>query len=149
WDSAGRDLRFEGETFGWRKRAEWFRYLDLPQRTGERFRIAMDVASVPEDVARLEAAGWEIVDPLAVSTDPACYRRFIATSKGEFTVAKDVNVRLASGWFSDRSACYLAAGRPVVNQDTGFDRRLPTGRGLFAFRDLEDAVTAVRMIARD
>ncbi len=149
WDSAGRDVAFAGEVFGWRKRTEWLRFLELPRVTGERFRIAMDVAGYPDDRRRLEDAGWEIVDPLAVSSDPEAYRAFIRESKGEFTVAKDVNVRLASGWFSDRSACYLAAGRPAVNQDTGFGRRLPVGDGLFAFRDLADAANAVRALAGD
>ncbi len=90
-----------------------------------------------------------MIDPLPVSRDPERYRDFIRRSKGEFTVAKDVNIRLASGWFSDRSACYLAAGRPVVNQDTGFDRALPTGKGLFSFRAPEDAAAAIAAIAAD
>jgi hypothetical protein len=149
WDSAGRDLTFGGDVFTWRKRTEWFRFLDLPRRTGAHFRAAMDVASSPDDLRRLEEAGWEIVDPLPISSDPETYRSFIRGSKGEFTVAKDVNIRLASGWFSDRSACYLAAGRPVVNQDTGFDRVLPTGTGLFSVRGLEDAIAAFAAIDAD
>jgi hypothetical protein len=149
WDSAGRDVTFAGETFAWRKRTEWLRFLDLPRTTGERFRIAMDVADHPDDLARLVAAGWEVVDPLAVSSDPEAYRAFVRGSRGEFTVAKDVNVRLRSGWFSDRSACYLAAGRPVVNQDTGFDVHLPVGEGLFAFRTPDDARAAFAAIAAD
>jgi len=149
WDASGRDVSFEGEVFGWRKRTEWFRFLDLPHATGQRFCVAMDVASQPEDLARLRAAGWEVVDPLEVSRDPHVYRAFIRRSRGEFTVAKDVNVRLRSGWFSDRSACYLAAGRPVVNQDTGFDERLPVGAGLFAFRSPEEATAAFAAIGAD
>ncbi len=149
WDATGRDVTFDGEVFGWRKRTEWFRFLDLPRATGQRFGVAMDVASRPEDLARLTAAGWEIVDPLDVSRDPHVYRAFVRRSRGEFTVAKDVNVRLRSGWFSDRSACYLAAGRPVVNQDTGFDEHLPTGEGLFAFRTFADAVDAFAAIGSD
>jgi hypothetical protein len=149
WDAAGRDVTFEGEVFGWRKRTEWFRFLDLPRTTGQRFCVAMDVASRPDDLARLRAAGWEVIDPLAVSRDPHVYRAFIRRSRGEFTVAKDVNVRLRSGWFSDRSACYLAAGRPVVNQDTGFDEHLPVGEGLFAFRSPDDAAAAFAAIAAD
>jgi hypothetical protein len=147
WDSAGRDVMLGTEVFSWRKRTEWLRFVDLPRLTGERFRIAMDVASHPDDYRRLSDAGWEIVDPLVVSSDPDAYRDFIRTSKGEFTVAKDVNVRLASGWFSDRGACYLAAGRPVVNQDTGFAPRLPAGSGLLAFRDLESALAAFDELA--
>ncbi len=149
WDSAGRDLTFAGEVFTWRKRTEWVRFLDLPRRTGARFRVALDVASIPDDLRTLEAAGWEVVDPLAISRDPETYRRFVRESRGEFTVAKDVNIRLASGWFSDRSACYLAAGRPVVNQDTGFARVLPTGAGLFSVGDLEQAVAAFAAVAAD
>lgn len=149
WDATGRDVTLDGETFAWRKRTEWLRFLDLPGATGERFRVAMDVADHPGDFARLVAAGWEVVDPLAVSSDPEVYRAFIRGSRGEFTVAKDVNVRLRSGWFSDRSACYLAAGRPVVNQDTGFDVHVPVGEGLFAFRTPDDARAAFEAIAAD
>lgn len=149
WDSAGRDLMFGGEVFTWRKRTEWFRFLQLPRLTGARFRVALDVASTPDDLRTLETAGWEVVDPLAISYDPERYRVFVRESRGEFTVAKDVNIRLASGWFSDRSACYLAAGRPVVNQDTGFARVLPTGAGLFSVRDLDEAVAAFAAIAAD
>jgi hypothetical protein len=109
----------------------------------------MDVANRPDDLARLQAAGWEILDPLEVSRDPDRYRDFIRRSRGEFTVAKDVNVRLRSGWFSDRGACYLAAGRPVVNQDTGFDGHLPVGEGLFAFRTPAAAAAAFATIAED
>jgi hypothetical protein len=149
WDSLGRDVPFQGEVFSWRKRPRWFQFLELPRLVGERFRPAMDVASHPADLARLAEHGWEVVDPLAVSVDPDRYRDFIRTSKGEFTVAKEVNVRLASGWFSDRSACYLAAGRPVVNEDTGFGRQLPLGEGLFAIRTRDEAAAAFAAIRSD
>src|SRR6185369_2441096 len=149
WDATGRDVTFEGEVFAWRKRTEWLHFLDLPRLTGQRFCVAMDVADRPDDLARLASAGWEVVDPLAISRDPHAYRAFIRRSRGEFTVAKDVNVRLRSGWFSDRGACYLAAGRPVVNQNTGFDDHLPTGKGLFAFRTQAEAVAACAAIADD
>ena len=125
------------------------RCLDLPARTGAAFEVAMDVHSVPGDAARLAAYGWRIVDPLGVSADPWRYRDYIRGSRGEFTVAKDVNVRLRSGWFSDRAACYLAAGRPVVEQDTGFGDVLPLGPGLHAFRTVEEAAAAVRAIEAD
>lgn len=149
WDAVDRDVTFEGEVFAWRKRTEWQPYVDLPRVTGQRFRLAMDVANRPDDLARLQGAGWEILDPLEVSRDPGRYREFIRRSRGEFTVAKDVNVRLRSGWFSDRAACYLAAGRPVVNQDTGFDDHLPVGEGLFAFRTPAAAAAAFAAIASD
>src|SRR5439155_26803790 len=109
----------------------------------------MDVDSVPGDRATLAAHGWQIVDPLAVSADPWRYRDYLRGSRGEFTVAKDMNVRLRSGWFSDRAACYLAAGRPVVEQDTGVGGVLPLGPGLHPFRTVEEAAAAVRAIEAD
>ena len=77
------------------------------------------------------------------------YRSYLAGSRGEFTVAKDQNVRLRSGWFSDRSATYLAAGRPVVTQDTAFGNVLPAGEGLFAFSTVDEAAAAVERINAD
>ena len=77
------------------------------------------------------------------------YNAYIRQSRGEFTVAKDQNIRLKSGWFSDRSACYLAAGRPVINQETGFSNHLPTGKGLFSFQTMDDILSAVDAIETD
>ncbi|MFN8625371.1 MAG: hypothetical protein U0587_05245 [Candidatus Binatia bacterium] len=146
WDERRRDLEFKGQVYAWSKRTEWMRFLELPQRTGERFAVAMDVGSAPGDSDLLVRHGWDITDPVAASRDAVHYRDFIRQSKGEFTTAKDLNVRLSSGWFSDRSACYLAAGRPVVTQDTGFGRCLPTGAGLYAVRTLDEAVVAVSRV---
>ena len=106
----------------------------------------MDVVKVPGDPETLRAHGWRIEDPVAVSTDPWRYRDYLRTSRGEFTVAKDVNIRLRSGWFSDRAACYLAAGRPCIEQDTGFGDVLPLGPGLHAFRTVKEAATAIQTI---
>lgn len=149
WDSAGRDLTYQGETFQWRKRTEWLRCLDLPARTTAEFEMAMNVESVPGDLELLEAHGWRVVDPVAISIDPWRYRDYLCGSRGEFTVAKDMNVRLRSAWFSDRAACYLAAGRPVVEQDTGFGDVLPLGPGLHAFHTVEAAADAVGVIEAD
>lgn len=146
WNSGGRDLRHEGQLFQWRKRTEWLRCLDLPARTSAAFEMAMDVENVPGDSNLLSAYGWRIVSPREVSADPWRYREYIRSSRGEFTVAKDMNVRLRSGWFSDRAACYLSAGRPVVEQDTGFGDVLPLGPGLHAFHTVEEAADAVRAI---
>jgi hypothetical protein len=88
-------------------------------------------------------------DPLALSADPWRYRDYVRASRGEFTVAKDLNIRLRSGWFSDRAACYLAAGRPVVEQDTAFGDVLPLGPGVHAFRTPDEAADAVRAIEED
>src|SRR5262245_1019031 len=149
WDARGRDVTFAGETFHWRQRTEWLRFVDLPARSGAQFRLAMDVGSVEGDAELLGRHGWEVVDPLAVSIDPWTYRDFIRRSRGEFTVAKDVNVRLRSGWFSDRAACYLAAGRPAVEQDTGFGDVLPLGPGLHALRTGDEATHAIETIEAD
>jgi hypothetical protein len=149
WDAAGRDVEFRGDTYRWRKRLEWQRFLDLPARTGATFEVAMDVHNAPGDVQTLTAHGWRIRDPLAVSADPWRYRDYLRCSRGEFTVAKDLNVRLRSGWFSDRAACYLAAGRPVVEQDTAFGDVLPLGPGLHAFRTEDEATAAVTQVESD
>jgi hypothetical protein len=149
WNVEGRDLGFEGEAYGWSKRAEFLRCLDLPALSDASFELAMDVDSVPQDRALLQARGWQIADPMAVSTDPWTYRDYICGSRGEFTVAKDMNIRLRSGWFSDRAACYLAAGRPVVEQDTAFGDVVALGPGLHAFRTVEEAAAAIRAIESD
>lgn len=149
WDSKERDVEYQGETFTWRKRTEWCRFLDLPNRTAKTFELAMDLESAPEDLERLTAHGWRVIDPIQISIDPWRYRDYLRRSRGEFTVAKDMNVRLRSGWFSDRAACYLAAGRPAVEQDTGFGQVLPLGPGLHAFNTVAEATEAVHMIERD
>jgi hypothetical protein len=149
WNTRDRDVTYDGEAFHWSKRTEWMRCLDLPARTGAVFELAMDVQSVSGDVELLAAHGWRIVDPIALSADCWRYRDYLRGSRGEFTVAKDMNVRLRSGWFSDRAASYLAAGRPVIEQDTGFGDVLPLGPGLHAFRTVDEAADAVRTIEAD
>jgi hypothetical protein len=89
------------------------------------------------------------VDAHQFTTDPWPYREYVRCSTAEFTVAKDQNVRLRSGWFSERSACYLAAGRPVIAQDTAFGKFLPTGEGLFAFNTLDEILAAFEAICSD
>jgi hypothetical protein len=97
----------------------------------------------------LEGYGWHVEDAYQVSETLESYRDYIWRSRGELTVAKDMNVRLRSGWFSERSACYLASGKPVVTQETGFSKSIPTGLGLFAFHNLEDIPPAVEAINSD
>jgi len=101
------------------------------------------------DRALLEERGWRLLDPVEKSGTVESYREFIRSSRAEFTVAKDQNVRLRSGWFSDRSACYLAAGRPVITQETGFRSILPCGKGLFGFETIEEAEAAVDAVESD
>lgn len=149
WDERRRMQRLGGETYAWSKREQWGPYLDLPGRTGAGFELAMDVDKNPDDLEVLARHGWAVIDPLALSTDAERYRDYLRRSCGEFSLAKDLNVRLATGWFSDRSACYLAAGRPVVVQDTGFGAALPAGAGLFAFRTPDEAAAAVAAVAAD
>jgi hypothetical protein len=97
----------------------------------------------------LERHGWRVEDAYEASKTLESYREYIWDSRGELTVAKDMNVRLRSGWFSERSACYLAAGKPVITQETGFSKSLPTGLGLYAFHTLEDIPPAIEAINSD
>jgi glycosyltransferase involved in cell wall biosynthesis len=146
WRQGWRTVRFGGETYGWSKDEEWQQFLELPARTGAGFEVALSGFG-PRDDELLSGHGWVVRPALDLSQED--YRDFIRQSGAEFTVAKDQNVRLATGWFSDRSATYLAAGRPVVTQDTGFGTVLPVGEGLFPVRDLDEAVAAVGEITAD
>ena len=147
WKNAGKDLVYKGETYYWSKDREFKKFLDLPLRREVPFELAV---GVPPRVRRsLLKNRWRLLDPVWLSRDAERYRAYIRNSRGEFTVAKDQNIRLRSGWFSDRSACYLAASRPVITQDTGFGSYLPTGQGLFAFRTMEDILSAVDAIETD
>lgn len=98
----------------------------------------------------LERHGWNVTSAREISLDPfGAYRDYIGASRAEFTVAKDQNVRLRSGWFSERDACYLARGKPVITQDTGFGVSIPTGEGLFAFTTLDECVDAIERVQTD
>jgi hypothetical protein len=111
----------------------------------------LEMASDVDPATRklLTENGWQLSSALGVSRDFDLYRQYIQSSRGEFTVAKDQNVRLNSGWFSDRDVCYLAAGRPVITQETGFTGILPTGKALFGFRTQEDVLHALEVIESD
>jgi hypothetical protein len=114
------------------------------------FLLALDIhPGETPDLEALDRNGWQIVDPATVSADPDAYRDFIAGSLAEFGVAKSGYVLSRCGWFSDRSACYLASGKPVVAQDTGFGRYLPTGAGLLSFAGEAEAVAAVDEVCAD
>ena len=124
--------------------------IDLPTRTRERFLPALAIhPGEARDLAALAANGWRLLDPAVVAGTPDEYMRFVQGSKAEFGVAKSGYVVSNCGWFSDRSACYLASGRPVVAQETGFSRILPTGAGLFSFRTADDALAAVDALNAD
>jgi predicted glycoside hydrolase/deacetylase ChbG (UPF0249 family) len=148
WRQLWREIKIDGENYGWSKHNEFMKFIDIPQRTSQKFELALGGCNA-EDRAMLENAGWRVRDGLVLSADIDDYRRYLVSSRGEFTVAKDQNVRLRSGWFSDRSAAYLAAGRPVITQDTGFGNTLPVGEGLFPFNTSEDVLNAVDDINSD
>jgi GT2 family glycosyltransferase len=145
WRQAWREVEYLGERYTWSKDVEFSKFLDVPARTGRLFELAL--ASYDEaDAHLLERNGWRVRPAAELSADPDAYRAYIRRSRAEFSVAKDQNVRLRTGWFSDRGATYLASGRPVVTQDTGFGRTLPLGEGLFAFNDLGEVEEAVERI---
>jgi hypothetical protein len=141
WRQDYRDITFQGVTYHWSKHHEFLRILELPSRTGVALELALSSFG-EDDRALLEGNGWRVRRALDVSGDPVSYHAYIQGSRAELTVAKDQNVRLRTGWFSERSATYLAAGRPVITQDTGFGAVLPTGVGLLAFADLDEAQRA-------
>jgi hypothetical protein len=141
------DLVYRGRTYVWSKEREFDKIIELPRR--RRIDVELATRVDAETRARLETHGWRISDGFEASRDVDRYRAFIEGSRGELTVAKEQYVHFRSGWFSDRSACYLAAGRPVITQDTGFGNVLPTGKGLFAFQDLDDVLAAIDAIETD
>jgi hypothetical protein len=146
WRQEGRDTEFGGERYYWSKHREYLNFIDLPRRLGQPLEMATGLVQLGEDESELlRRNGWRLADAHGLTL--CSYRDYIRRSRGEFTVAKDANVRLRTGWFSDRSACYLAAGRPVITQDTGFGDVLPVGEGLFAFRTLEDILAAFDAVA--
>jgi hypothetical protein len=148
WRQQYREVDFMGEKYYWSKHYEFLKFIDLPSRTAQSFELALGRYE-PSDQAMLERNGWRVVPAAGFSSDLDAYRSYVGMSRGEFTVAKDQNVRLRSGWFSDRSACYLTTGRPVINQETGFSNTYPTGRGLFAFTTMDDILSAVEAINAD
>jgi hypothetical protein len=147
WRSYG-SVEHAGIHYG--QRAHSLRQLmPLPQETGVRFELALGIhPGETGDLEQLRRYGWGLVDPSAAAGTPELYAAFIAGSAAELGVAKSGYVASRSGWFSDRSACYLASGRPVVAQDTGFGEALPVGEGLLSFASLGEAVAAVEEVRR-
>jgi hypothetical protein len=166
WQQMGLDVEYCGEVYRWSKHHEFMKFVDLPGYTRQPIELAINLAArkpirsddneavpavgiVGDARALLESKGWRLADAPLFTTNPWLYRDYITSSRAEFTVARDLNVRTCSGWFSERSACYLAAGRPVVTQDTGFGRTLPVGEGLFAFSTMENILAAFDAINTD
>jgi hypothetical protein len=147
WKNKGKDLTFRGQTYYWTKDREFLKIIDLPKRCSAGFELA---TIVDEQTRRLlNDNGWRLADAMTVSGNIDTYREYIQKSRGEFTVTKEQVVRPRTGWFSDRTACFLAAGRPVITQETGFSKFLPTGKGLFGFLTMDDILAAVEVIESD
>lgn len=148
WEQTHKDIEFGGEVYSWSKSAEFLKLLEVPARAGVRIELALALEDA-ETIALLRRSGFGVLPALGLSRDPCAYRAFVTASGAEFTAAKDQNVRLRSGWFSDRTATYLATGRPAIVQDTGFDAVLPTGEGLLSFATADEAVEGLRSVAAD
>lgn len=149
WNTSGRkDVVWRKSTYLWSKSLEFLKFVEAPTRSGESFELATGIND-PHALHKFEANHWEFTDPAPISIDHHKYREYLQGSKGEFTVAKDQYVRLKTGWFSDRTACYLACGRPVITQQTQFTQLYGGKKGLLAFETLEDISAAVESINSD
>jgi hypothetical protein len=149
WSTSGlKDIAWRGDKYLWSKSREFLGLVTAPHKVGEPFEMATDIkeAKIREKFLRND---WRFRSPHDLSVDYWLYRDYIRRSKGEFTVAKDQYVRLRTGWFSDRSACYLAAGRPVITQQTGFTDHYGNEGGLFAYDSLGEIVEALERINSD
>jgi hypothetical protein len=129
---------------GGNKDQEFVKFIDLPSRTAQPFELAING---PQGLLREH--GWSTVDAMQVSRTPLEYRAFVQASRAEFGVAKHTYVSSRSGWFSDRTECYLASGRPALVQDTGWTAHLPSGEGLLAFSSIDEAVEGIARINGD
>jgi hypothetical protein len=140
---------YEGETWG-QKDVEFMKFIGLPQKTIQKFEIAMGMGpGMKRPTELLQEKGWQIIEPSEHLPDPWKYREYLRASKGEWSVAKEGYVKSRSGWFSCRSACYLALGRPCVLQDTGWSKIYPAGDGLFGFDTMDEAIAGIDSINAD
>jgi hypothetical protein len=143
-------VEVDGEFPDLSKKFAFEQYIDLPSRVaGARFELAMNISAADPERQRLKKYGWQVVDPHRVARTPAQYRRYIASALAEFTAIKGVDVAWRTGWLSDRAAAFLASGRPVITEDTGAGRYLPTVNGFQFVRGEEEAVAAARTILAD
>ena len=148
YHNKGKDVVLDGETYRWSKHPNFARVMDLPSQTKERLEVALSTQKA-EVREQFLAHGWKLEDPYRISHGAGVYRRYIQGAKGEFSVEKEDQTGLKVGWFSDRSVCFLGAGRPCVLQDTGFGARVPTGTGLLAWSTAEEATEALDRVGRD
>jgi hypothetical protein len=139
-------VEYAGRSFGL-KMHEWRKVLTLPELTGQEFEIALAIhPAETKDLEALAANGWKIVDPKIATGDPATAQEYVRASRAEFSAAQGVYADTNSGWVSDRTVCYLAAGRPALVQETGMGRLHPASAGLLRYRTVEEAAAAVREI---
>ncbi len=144
-----KNCEYNGQTWG-QKDVEFLKFVDLPGRTPQKFEIAMGMGpGMKRPTEMLQQRGWQIIEPAEHLPDPWTYREYLRHSKGEWSVAKEGYVKSRSGWFSCRSACYLALGRPCVLQDTGWSHVYPTGRGLFTYQTLDEGRAGIEAINAD
>jgi len=147
WRHKAKDVEWLGESWRFTKDREFSRFLSLPGRSPLRLEMCIGGAT-DADLEEISRHGWSIKRSIDY-VDPDRYRDYIRNSAGEFSAAKELVVVTRSGWFSDRTVCYLAAGRPAIVQETGFSNFLPTGRGLFSFSNLDEAAAAIGAVASD
>jgi hypothetical protein len=149
WRGGYGRIEHEGVLYG-QKAHEFRKLADLPRRARGTFELALQIGDADEaDRHRLEERGWRLVDPLAVADTPETFRRYVQGSGAELSPAQGLYVETRCGWFSDRTARYLASGRPAVVQDTGLGASLPTGEGLLTFATLDEAVERVEHLGAD
>jgi hypothetical protein len=149
WRGPYAPIEYQGHTYGLRVH-EFRRFVTLPKLTAQRFEAALDIhPTETRDLELLRTNGWSLVAPRLAAANPWKYQDYLCRSRAEFMVAKNLYVQSNSGWFSDRSICYLATGRPVLAQDTGIRDLYPTGAGLLTFTTLEEAAAGVDAINRD
>ncbi|BAZ22006.1 hypothetical protein NIES4073_28870 [Kalymmatonema gypsitolerans NIES-4073] len=149
WTAYG-GIIYQGEHYG-QKDEEFMRLLELPSYCAQKLELALSGKDkeIAEITKSLQTAGWLVRDGRVLSANVSTYINYLTSSRGEFSVAKNAYVKTRSGWFSDRSVCYLAASRPVILQDTGFSDWLPTGHGVLAFSSLESAVDCIERVNAD
>lgn len=149
WRGAYGPVEYKGQTYGLRVH-EFRKFANLPRLSRRPFQLALDIHPADaKDFDLLRENGWSLVDPKAVAGDTTTYQAYIRDSKAEFLIAKNMYVQTRSGWFSDRSICYLASGKPVLAQDTGFARLYPTGEGLLTFSTVDEALAGIDEISRN
>lgn len=147
WRGPYGPIEYGGRTFGLRAH-ELRKFIALPRVAEAEFELALEIHPADgKDAEALQANGWHLTDPMGAAGNPAAYQDYIRASRGELLVAKNMYVQSNSGWFSDRSICYLATGRPVIAQDTGLKDLYRTGSGLLTFSTLDEAVAAVRDVS--